>query len=305
MMNEEELRMKRMIEKREKKDTILSYILLFILLGCVLFMLYLKFIRKEESRDLEEEYTPDVISLEEISSSLMNSVLANRYSNDKATFNTRVTDDLIVVTYALDDINLTLNMSLIGSELQIPFDGTNDEIITDIYKEVANTVCVYYDNSETSCKSFIDNVSDNNTSVQGIRFDNTGNNSYVYIDIMKKMDISSIEVNSDVNEVITYTTSTVVDLSNTAYILSLNNTKISDINISTDEINLKFTGNIENLDSANSMSVVIRLYTDNDVLLKEETKELQSSDTNFELLFVFDDNLKLEDIRKYSIDIVR
>lgn len=298
-MSEEEI-MRKKNEKREKFDTVLAYILLIVLLGCLLFMLYLKFIRKEDNTNLESEYIPNVVTLSEIASLLNNSSLANRYMNDAATFNASTSDDLLIIKYVKDDVDIDLNIPLIGSELKVTLDGQHDEIITDVYKEIASNLCVFYGNSETDCRNYINSINDS-SQFDGIRFDKVGDNNTVYIDIMKKVDISS-NINGNSNN---YTTSTVVDLDNTNYTLSFNNANVSGIMVSVDNSSLRFTGNIENLDSASTLSIVIRLYGDNDTILKEEKKELLSTDTSFEVLFNLSDDLKIEDIKKYGIDIVR
>ena len=58
------------IKKREKLDTILAYILLVIIISAIVFVLYLKFIRREEPLVKQEEHLNNYITLNEISSKL-------------------------------------------------------------------------------------------------------------------------------------------------------------------------------------------------------------------------------------------
>lgn len=118
-MNNQELMMREKILKREKTDTIIAYFLVVILLACILFMVYIKFIRTEENTDVTDNVISSVITLDNISTSLTNSSLANRYKNDGATFSTSISDNLLNVSYVKDDVNINLNIPLVGNELQI------------------------------------------------------------------------------------------------------------------------------------------------------------------------------------------
>ena len=71
-MNEQEMMMNEKIKKREKVDTILAYILLVFLLGAIIFILYLKFIRKGDNTTPVEKPN-NYITLNDISNSLKNS----------------------------------------------------------------------------------------------------------------------------------------------------------------------------------------------------------------------------------------
>ena len=126
-MNEQEMILRQKIEKREKFDTILAYVLLVILLGCIVIVLYLKFVKKEDT--LPEEYIPKYIGLSDISSSLNSSDLANRYINDNATFNSNVNGNTLVVSYVKDDVNVELNIPMVGSELEITIPSDNSDIV--------------------------------------------------------------------------------------------------------------------------------------------------------------------------------
>ena len=63
-MNEEEMMRTKKIEKREKTDTILAYILIVILIACLGIILFLKFVKKEDTKP--EEHNPTYISVDEI-----------------------------------------------------------------------------------------------------------------------------------------------------------------------------------------------------------------------------------------------
>ena len=294
-MNEQELMMREKILKREKTDTIIAYFLVVILLACILFMVYIKFIRTEDNTNVTDNVISSVITLDNISTSLTNSSLANRYTNDGATFNTSISDNLLNVSYVKDDVNINLNIPLVGNELQINFDGTNDDIITDIYKEIASIVCVYYGNSDQVCRNTIDSINDSSTT-SGIRFSTSGDTKSVYIDITKSVDI---------NSTVSYNTQTIVDIQNTDYNLTINQVKVSNIEVNTSDSDIKFSGKLENISGDSNIKVVVKLYADDTNSIGEETKELASTDTSFEVAFTLDDNLKLDSIKKYSIDIVR
>lgn len=97
-MNEQEMIMNEKIRKREKLDTILAYILLVFLIGAILFILYLKFIKREDTTTPVEKPNNN-ITLNDISNSLNNSTLANRYLNDNVTFSSKVNGTSLVIDY--------------------------------------------------------------------------------------------------------------------------------------------------------------------------------------------------------------
>ena len=127
-MNEEELMRMKKIEKREKVDIALAYMLIVILLGAIVVILYLKFIKKEEPR--QDDQLPTYISLNEITAGLNSSTLANRYTNDGATFTSTVSNDAIVVTYTKGEQNININIPLVNNELQVNIAKENEKIIT-------------------------------------------------------------------------------------------------------------------------------------------------------------------------------
>ena len=294
--NEQEIFLRQKIEKREKVDTIIAYVLIVILLGAIVLITILKINDKEDVLvPPVDEYTPTYISLGEISTSLNNSNLANSYINDGATFTSSATDNAINVTYTKDDINLNLNMSMVGSELMVNVPSENSDIATDIYKEVATTICVYYGNQDEYCRYTLDNM--DSYGLDGIRFDN----SNVYITTTKSFPVA--------NEIV-YKNVTIVDVNESDYILELNDTRISNINIS-NTTDYTITGNISRLkDDRSTLSVVVKLYDNANNLLGEnkyefnENNALEDSST-FSINFILNDTLKLENIRKYSIEITK
>lgn len=298
-INEQDFILNKKIEKREKFDTILAYILLVVLSLGIIFILYLKFIREEETTE-PEEYVPNYISLNSISNSLNSSTLANRYVNDVANFSSNVLDNSLVITYIKDDISVNLNIPMVGSELMVTIPGENIDIVTDIYKEIANIICVYYGNVENYCRNTLNNL--NGDSVDGIRFVNTENTNNVYINTTKSI---------DVNNEIVYNAVTKTNINDTNYTLNLLDNKVSGININTDNNSIIFSGTIERLteDTVN-VSVVIKLYDVNGNVLGEnkyeynESNPLDETDI-FEISFMLSDVLKLENIVNYSIEIVK
>ena len=297
-MNEQDLILKQKIEKREKIDTILAYILLVILIGAILLVLYLKFIRKEEMKE-PEEYVPNYISLNDISTSLNNSTLANRYLNDSATLNSSVSGNSIVVKYVKDDNNLNLNIPQVGNELEINVIEDN-EIVKDVYKELAAIICVYYGNTESNCRRVTDNIT-NNSKIDGIRFVNIENNNYIYISMLKSVDI---------NAEIVYNNVTKTSINNTNYTLNLEETSIYDINIIKEAENYTFSGTIERTNDDNSnVTVVIKLY-DSTGELKGENKYIFDESNPlgekniFTISFMFNEE-DINSVNTYSIEVIK
>lgn len=297
-MNEEELMRMKKIEKREKVDIALAYMLIVILLGAIVVILYLKFIKKEEPR--QDDQLPTYISLNEITAGLNSSTLANRYTNDGATFTSTVSNDAIVVTYTKGEQNININIPLVNNELQVNIAKENEQIITDTYKEIANIICKYYGNSEDSCRTTINNIKSDS---QGIRFISDANNSYVYIDINKSVDVTNVFNSS-------YTEETKVTLDNTNYSLKISDTEISNITVTNSDTDIKVSGSIKNLSTEGTLSIIVKLYDNDGNVVGEDKKEytadkaLNGEDT-FEFSFAYNDTLKKDNVKDYSINVVR
>lgn len=296
-MNEQEMIMNEKIRKREKLDTILAYILLVFLIGAILFILYLKFIKREDTTTPVEKPNNN-ITLNDISNSLNNSTLANRYLNDNVTFSSKVNGTSLVIDYKKDDKIVNLNVNTMGTELEFTMNEDNRLVTEDIYKEVANIICVYYKNTEDACRSTLSKVDENNP-INGIRYVTSDNNILVYVNTAKSIDIENID---------TYTEVTKTELSKTNYELKLDTETINNIKITNADTLITFTGNVTTTSESKNMSIVVTLYGDNDTKLTEEKYEF--NDTNkleenkeFKVEFTLNDILNLDSIKAYSISI--
>ena len=296
-MNEQEMIMNEKIRKREKLDTILAYILLVFLIGAILFILYLKFIKREDTTTPVEKPNNN-ITLNDISNSLNNSTLANRYLNDNVTFSSKVNGTSLVIDYKKDDKIVNLNVNTMGTELEFTMNEDNRLVTEDIYKEVANIICVYYKNTEDACRSTLSKVDENNP-INGIRYVTSDNNILVYVNTAKSIDIENID---------TYTEVTKTELSKTNYEVKLDTETINNIKITNADTLITFTGNVTTTSESKNMSIVVTLYGDNDTKLTEEKYEF--NDTNkleenkeFKVEFTLNDTLNLDSIKAYSISI--
>lgn len=296
-MNEQEMIMNEKIRKREKLDTILAYILLVFLIGAILFILYLKFIKREDTTTPVEKPNNN-ITLNDISNSLNNSTLANRYLNDNVTFSSKVNGTSLVIAYKKDDKIVNLNVNTMGTELEFTMNEDNRLVTEDIYKEVANIICVYYKNTEDACRSTLSKVDESNP-INGIRYVTSDNNILVYVNTAKSIDIENID---------TYTEVTKTELSKTNYELKLDTETINNIKITNADTLITFTGNVTTTSESKNMSIVVTLYGDNDTKLTEEKYEF--NDTNkleenkeFKVEFTLNDTLTLDSIKAYSISI--
>ena len=296
-MNEQEMIMNEKIRKREKLDTILAYILLVFLIGAILFILYLKFIKREDTTTPVEKPNNN-ITLNDISNSLNNSTLANRYLNDNVTFSSKVNGTSLVIDYKKDDKIVNLNVNTMGTELEFTMNEDNRLVTEDIYKEVANIICVYYKNTEDACRSTLSKVDENNP-INGIRYVTSDNNILVYVNTAKSIDIENID---------TYTEVTKTELSKTNYELKLDTETINNIKITNADTLITFTGNVTTTSESKNMSIVVTLYGDNDTQFTEEKYEF--NDTNkleenkeFKVEFTLNDTLNLDSIKAYSISI--
>ena len=296
-MNEQEMIMNEKIRKREKLDTILAYILLVFLIGAILFILYLKFIKREDTTTPVEKPNNN-ITLNDISNSLNNSTLANTDLNDNVTFSSKVNGTSLVIDYKKDDKIVNLNVNTMGTELEFTMNEDNRLVTEDIYKEVANIICVYYKNTEDACRSTLSKVDQNNP-INGIRYVTSDNNILVYVNTAKSIDIENID---------TYTEVTKTELSKTNYELKLDTETINNIKITNADTLITFTGNVTTTSESKNMSIVVTLYGDNDTKLTEEKYEF--NDTNkleenkeFKVEFTLNDTLNLDSIKAYSISI--
>lgn len=296
-MNEQEMMMNEKIRKREKVDTILAYILLVFLTGAILFILYLKFIKRDNDPTPIEKPNNN-ITLNDISSGLNNSTLANRYLNDNVTFSSKVNGTSLVIDYKKDDKLVNLNVNTVGTELEFTMNEDNRLITEDIYKEVANIICVYYKNTEDACRSTLSKVDENNP-INGIRYVTSDNNILVYVNTAKSIDVENVE---------TYTEVTKTAVTKTNYELKLDTETINNIKVTNADNLITFTGNVTTTSENKNMSIVVTLYGDNDTKLTEEKYEF--NDTNkleengeFKVEFTLSDTLTLEGIKTYSISI--
>lgn len=296
-MNEQEMMMNEKIRKREKVDTILAYILLVFLTGAILFILYLKFIKRDNDPTPIEKPNNN-ITLNDISSGLNNSTLANRYLNDNVTFSSKVNGTSLVIDYKKDDKLVNLNVNTVGTELEFTMNEDNRLITEDIYKEVANIICVYYKNTEDACRSTLSKVDENNP-INGIRYVTLDNNILVYVNTAKSIDVENVE---------TYTEVTKTAVTKTNYELKLDTETINNIKVTNADNLITFTGNVTTTSENKNMSIVVTLYGDNDTKLTEEKYEF--NDTNkleengeFKVEFTLSDTLTLEGIKTYSISI--
>ena len=288
----------RKLEKEKKiQNTILAYILLVFLIGAILFILYLKFIKREDTTTPVEKPNNN-ITLNDISNSLNNSTLANRYLNDNVTFSSKVNGTSLVIDYKKDDKIVNLNVNTMGTELEFTMNEDNRLVTEDIYKEVANIICVYYKNTEDACRSTLSKVDENNP-INGIRYVTSDNNILVYVNTAKSIDIENID---------TYTEVTKTELSKTNYELKLDTETINNIKITNADTLITFTGNVTTTSESKNMSNVVTLYGDNDTKLTEEKYEF--NDTNkleenkeFKVEFTLNDTLNLDSIKAYSISI--
>ena len=204
----------------------------------------------------------------------------------------------MVIDYKKDDKIVNLNVNTMGTELEFTMNEDNRLVTEDIYKEVANIICVYYKNTEDACRSTLSKVDENNP-INGIRYVTSDNNILVYVNTAKSIDIENID---------TYTEVTKTELSKTNYELKLDTETINNIKITNADTLITFTGNVTTTSESKNMSIVVTLYGDNDTKLTEEKYEF--NDTNkleenkeFKVEFTLNDTLNLDSIKAYSISI--
>ncbi len=292
-MNEQDMMLRKKIEKREKTDIIIAYILIGVLLLCIVLVLVLKFTKKEDEVIIDE-YTPNYIGLGDISTSLNSSLLVNSYVNDGATFYSSVSGGSLVVTYTKDDNVINLNIPVVGNELVVTIPSDNTEIVTDIYKEITSIICVYYGNDENNCRNTVNNI-DSNTSISGIRIEDDN----VYIDITNSIDVNT-EIVSTVNK-------TSIDSVN--YNINLSDISITNVNVDISGDNVVFNGSIERLNlDGSSFSVIVKLYDVDGNILEQNSIDYSSDDLlevdTFTIEFI-SETYEVDNVSDYSIEVVK
>lgn len=281
-MNEEEMMMRQKIEKREKVDTIIAYCLIVILIGCIAILSILKLTKKEDVVK-PDDHTPSYATLNDVVTNLNNSNLDITASTS---------NNAVVVT--TKDGSLNLNIPLVNNELEVTYNKDNEEVVTNIYKEITTNLCVFYGNTNDICTSVVNNITKDST-VNGIRFITEGDNTKVYINLLASIDISSYKEE--------YTEETIKDISINNYSLNINDVNVSNIVINNSDTDIVFTSDLKN-NNSDKYTITIKLYDENNNSIGEESKEYTTED-KLEIKFTYSDSLLKDNVKKYSINITR
>lgn len=281
-MNEEEMMMRQKVEKREKVDTIIAYCLIVILIGCIAILSILKLTKKED--DIKpDDHTPSYATLNDVVTNLNNSNLDITASTS---------NDAVVVT--TKDGSLNLNIPLVNNELEVTYNKDNEEVVTNIYKEITTNLCVFYGNTNDICTSVVNNITKDST-VNGIRFITEGDNTKVYINLLASIDVSSYKEE--------YTEETIKDISINNYSLNINDVNVSNIVINNSDTDIVFTSDLKN-NNSDKYTITVKLYDENNNSIGEESKEYTTED-KLEIKFTYSDSLLKDNVKKYSINITR
>lgn len=280
-MNEEEM-MRQKVEKREKVDTIIAYCLIVILIGCIAILSILKLTKKEDEVK-PDDHTPSYATLNDVVTNLNNSNLDITASTS---------NNAVVVT--TKDGSLNLNIPLVNNELEVTYNKDNEEVVTNIYKEITTNLCVFYGNTNDICTSVVNNITKDST-VNGIRFITEGDNTKVYINLLASIDVSSYKEE--------YTEETIKDISINNYSLNINDVNVSNIVINNSDTDIVFTSDLKN-NNSDKYTITIKLYDGNNNSIGEESKEYTTED-KLEIKFTYSDSLLKDNVKKYSINITR
>ena len=280
-MNEEEM-MRQKVEKREKVDTIIAYCLIVILIGCIAILSILKLTKKEDEVK-PDDHTPSYATLNDVVTNLNNSNLDITASTS---------NNAVVVT--TKDGSLNLNIPLVNNELEVTYNKDNEEVVTNIYKEITTNLCVFYGNTNDICTSVVNNITKDST-VNGIRFITEGDNTKVYINLLASIDVSSYKEE--------YTEETIKDIDINNYSLNINDVNVSNIVINNSDTDIVFTSDLKN-NNSDKYTITVKLYDENNNSIGEESKEYTTED-KLEIKFTYSDSLLKENVKKYSINITR
>ena len=281
-MNEEEIMRMKKIEKREKVDTIIAYCLIVILIGCIAILSILKLTKKEDEVK-PDDHTPSYATLNDVVTNLNNSNLDVTASTS---------NNAVVVT--TKDGSLNLNIPLVNNELEVTYNKDNEEVVTNIYKEITTNLCAFYGNTNDICTSVVNNITKDST-VNGIRFVTEGDNTKVYINLLASIDVSSYKEE--------YTEETIKDISINNYSLNINDVNVSNIVINNSDTDIVFTSDLKN-NNSDKYTITVKLYDENNNSIGEESKEYTTED-KLEIKFTYSDSLLKDNVKKYSINITR
>lgn len=279
---DQEMMMRQKVEKREKVDTIIAYCLIVILIGCIAILSILKLTKKEDEVK-PDDHTPSYATLNDVVTNLNNSNLDVTASTS---------NNAVVVT--TKDGSLNLNIPLVNNELEVTYNKDNEEVVTNIYKEITTNLCVFYGNTNDICTSVVNNITKDST-VNGIRFITEGDNTKVYINLLASIDISSYKEE--------YTEETIKDISINNYSLNINDVNVSNIVINNSDTDIVFTSDLKN-NNSDKYTITIKLYDENNNSIGEESKEYTTED-KLEIKFTYSDSLLKDNVKKYSINITR
>lgn len=279
---DQEMMMRQKVEKREKVDTIIAYCLIVILIGCIAILSILKLTKKEDVVK-PDDHTPSYATLNDVVTNLNNSNLDITASTS---------NNAVVVT--TKDGSLNLNIPLVNNELEVTYNKDNEEVVTNIYKEITTNLCVFYGNTNDICTSVVNNITKDST-VNGIRFITEGDNTKVYINLLASIDVSSYKEE--------YTEETIKDISINNYSLNINDVNVSNIVINNSDTDIVFTSDLKN-NNSDKYTITIKLYDENNNSIGEESKEYTTED-KLEIKFTYSDSLLKDNVKKYSINITR
>ena len=279
---DQEMMMRQKVEKREKVDTIIAYCLIVILIGCIAILSILKLTKKDDVVK-PDDHTPSYATLNDVVTNLNNSNLDVTASTS---------NNAVVVT--TKDGSLNLNIPLVNNELEVTYNKDNEEVVTNIYKEITTNLCVFYGNTNDICTSVVNNITKDST-VNGIRFITEGDNTKVYINLLASIDVSSYKEE--------YTEETIKDISINNYSLNINDVNVSNIVINNSDTDIVFTSDLKN-NNSDKYTITIKLYDENNNSIGEESKEYTTED-KLEIKFTYSDSLLKDNVKKYSINITR
>lgn len=279
---DQEMMMRQKVEKREKVDTIIAYCLIVILIGCIAILSILKLTKKEDEVK-PDDHTPSYATLNDVVTNLNNSNLDITASTS---------NNAVVVT--TKDGSLNLNIPLVNNELEITYNKDNEEVVTNIYKEITTNLCVFYGNTNDICTSVVNNITKDST-INGIRFITEGDNTKVYINLLASIDVSSYKEE--------YTEETIKDISINNYSLNINDVNVSNIVINNSDTDIVLTSDLKN-NNSDKYTITVKLYDENNNSIGEESKEYTTED-KLEIKFTYSDSLLKDNVKKYSINITR
>lgn len=298
------------MEKSDKKSIIIASIFLVILLGCLMFMIYIKFfmnnsLDKNQNNNVIE---PSVLNIDDIIDELNNSSTVNTYRNNNVIIEITKNNTGFNIKFTNNDKITNFEGVYTKNILGLKFNNDEETVIIGnlIFSELVNISCKKQGYNEGDCNKTVSSFLEGNYEVDGLGKSEIGNNQLLLsVDTSKKIELMQETDDNIQNQL--------KNIEDTDYQIELGDLKLINPLSNYDEVNneYKYTATItgNNLTDNGELNVDIKIYDVDKKVLKVTNEELTITNDpdgkgkNLEYVIKFEkENFKFEDLKYISID---